>query len=92
MRWIFLIRQVGKPYLLLFYLFLLSEGAPYAQRLLLPRLADWLILPALTWTALYFTLIMFAISVLMMAAGLRYLREFRRTLERVAAPAERAAR
>jgi tetratricopeptide (TPR) repeat protein len=60
-RWIFLIRQVGKPYLLLlFYLFLLSGGAPYAQRLLLPRLADWLILPALTWTVLYFTVIMFA--------------------------------
>jgi tetratricopeptide (TPR) repeat protein len=60
-KWVFLMRQVGKPYLLLlFYLLLLTKGAPYAQRLLLPRLGDWLILPALTWTLLYFTLIMFA--------------------------------
>ncbi|MBN8449322.1 MAG: hypothetical protein J0M13_10010 [Candidatus Accumulibacter sp.] len=62
-KWVFLMRQVGKPHLLLlllFHLFLLAKGAPYAQRLLLPRLGDWLILPALTWTLLYFTVIMFA--------------------------------
>lgn len=60
-KWLFIMQQVGKPYLvLLCFLFLLSNGAPHATRLLAPLLGGWLILPALTFIVLYFNLIMFA--------------------------------
>jgi hypothetical protein len=60
-RWLFIMGQVGKPYLaLLFFLLLLSEGAPQALPLLMPLLGDWLALPLWTFVLLYFNLIMFA--------------------------------
>ncbi len=60
-KWLEIMRGVGKPYLaLLFFLVLLSEGAPQALPLLVPLLGSWLALPLWTFAMLYFNLIMFA--------------------------------
>lgn len=58
--WIWIIRQVGKPYLALcFFLLLLSGGGAIALPLLAPLLGTWLTLPLLNFVFLYFNLIIF---------------------------------
>lgn len=55
-----MMRIVGMPYLgLCAFLFLLSASQQMLQMTLLPRLPGWMILPALNFVAMYFTLIMF---------------------------------
>ena len=51
---------IGLPYLALCaFLFLLSASEQVLMLVLLPRLPGWLVLPALNFVAMYFTLIMF---------------------------------
>lgn len=53
-------RVIGLPYLALCaFLFLLSASEQVLMIALLPRLPGWLLLPALNFVAMYFTLIMF---------------------------------
>lgn len=55
-----MMRVIGLPYLgLCAFLFLLSASQQVLQMGLLPRLPGWLLLPALNFVAMYFTLIMF---------------------------------
>jgi tetratricopeptide (TPR) repeat protein len=55
-----MIRVIGLPYLgLCAFLFLLSASEGMLQSALVPRLPGWLLIPALTFVAMYFTLIMF---------------------------------
>ena len=59
--WIWIIRQVGKPYLALcFFLLLLSGGGAITLPLVAPLLGGWLTLPVINFVFLYFNLIMFA--------------------------------
>ncbi|MDR1936642.1 MAG: hypothetical protein LBS49_13895 [Candidatus Accumulibacter sp.] len=52
--------SIGLPYLgLLAFLFLLSASQGVLQGFLMPRVSPWLSLPALTFVAMYFMLIMF---------------------------------
>lgn len=55
-----MIRVIGLPYLgLCAFLFLLSASEGMLQSALVPRLPGWLLVPSLTFVAMYFTLIMF---------------------------------
>lgn len=55
-----MMRVIGLPYLgLCAFLFLLSASQQALQMALLSRLPGWLLLPALNFVAMYFTLIMF---------------------------------
>jgi tetratricopeptide (TPR) repeat protein len=55
-----MMRMIGLPYLgLCAFLFLLSASEEMLQATLLPMLPGWLLLPALNFVAMYFTLIMF---------------------------------
>jgi tetratricopeptide (TPR) repeat protein len=55
-----MMRMIGLPYLgLCAFLFLLSASEGVLQQALLPMLPGWLLLPALNFVAMYFTLIMF---------------------------------
>ena len=55
-----MMRVIGLPYLgLCAFLFLLSASQQALQMVLLPRLSAWLLLPVMTFVAMYFTLIMF---------------------------------
>ncbi|MEI7430878.1 MAG: hypothetical protein WCL27_10515 [Betaproteobacteria bacterium] len=55
-----MIRMIGVPYLgLCAFLFLLSASEGMLQQALMPMLPGWLLLPALNFVAMYFTLIMF---------------------------------
>ena len=55
-----MMRVIGLPYLgLCAFLFLLSASEQMLTALLLPRLPAWLLLPAMNFVAMYFTLIMF---------------------------------
>ncbi len=55
-----MMRVIGLPYLgLCAFLFLLSASQQMLLVSLLPRLPGWLLLPALNFVAMYFTLIMF---------------------------------
>ena len=55
-----MMRIVGMPYLgLCAFLFLLSASQQMLMISMLPRLPGWMILPALNFVAMYFTLIMF---------------------------------
>lgn len=60
-NWLFVIFQVGKPYLLLVvFLLLLLDGTPRALRLLVPLVGMDMTLPTVLFTVLYVSQIMFA--------------------------------
>lgn len=61
-RWWHFMREIGRPYALLFvFLFLLSNGAPQVLGLLMPLLGGALTLPIINFVLLYFNLVMFAL-------------------------------
>jgi len=55
-----MMRTIGMPYLgLCAFLFLLSASEQALQMILMPRLPGWMLLPAMNFVTMYFTLIMF---------------------------------